>query len=459
MKKPFLLVALLLFALLPLAKPELQSLVSLSGKDWSFTVASGGLEKSAYAVDVAKGKELRYIFNTLEEAQKYDGVFSFPVSVEGLTCYYQPPLDSELKLSEYSYVNSTHALNGSNVLVHRPTDVVNSYACFDKTSKKVMHIYRSALLDSKGTKIWCDMKLDTELGLLSVLWNVKVLEGLVYPVVVDPTFGYEDVGGTTWGSLDTYCVGGKFTLSEDANSVDVISFYNKGVTANVQVALYDDNGAGGQPYDRLIISSVESCTGSAWHDFTVSYGALSAGNYVIIADFNNNDAALAYDSGGSGYYLISSLDDPINSMNTIDRTLSMHVDYTVEVTYTLSGSITSPTNSTYTVSSVSWTVTKSGNDTLTGTQIALYANNGTQIGTNQTSLTGTWSSLTNASYMMYATLTGGNATSWRGNVNFTVSVGTFELTLEYVYNSALLMGLLALTGGICFILVIRRRNE
>lgn len=425
--------------------------LSMNGKDWSFSVNSGGLEKSAYTVDVAKGKELRYIFSTFEEAAKYNGVFSFPVSVSGLDCYYQDELTEE-----------------ENKTAYRPIDVVHSYACFDKSGKKVMHIYRSALLDASGVKVWCDMKLDTEQGLLSVLWDVKVLEGLVFPVVVDPTFGYTSIGA----SMDTYWVDGTsacdFELTE-TGTVSKVSFYVKANSGsfNTITAIYTKDEYN-HPNTRVAVSSTVSISTTAtWYNYTFDIELTAAHYYLALsqADTGLGNVVYYYDSGVSGQNQRRANVFCPDPFGTIDDSqaykLSCFATYSGGDSYVLTQSIVNPENTTYTDVQIPLEVSVGGNDTnVVTTWNVQYPNASWMHVSNQT-----YSGIThfhideNLTGVLFCAASAGDNCVNYTEVYFSVVYHPFELTLEYVFNISLLMGLLSFTGAICFVLVAKRRNE
>lgn len=95
----------------------------------------------------------------------------------------------------------------------------------------------------------------------------------------------------------------------------------------------------------------------------------------------------------------------------------------VEDTYTLEISSVSPEeNATITSSTLNYEFTNTGNDTVSTVQVALYLSNGTQVGTNQTSLTGAFTGLTNNTYMLACSAAGVNGATDYTTVNFTVAI-------------------------------------
>jgi hypothetical protein len=134
---------------------------------------------------------------------------------------------------------------------HRPENVVGSYAVYAKTPKtnyvggkeykcgKVGHIYRPKIHDSAGAEVWGE--LDIKNQILSVTIPQDFLDKAVYPVVVDPTFGYTTAGGTSSGfgnkptATDEWPSGGAGLL----DSISVYGYRQDGYSTDIQMALYD----------------------------------------------------------------------------------------------------------------------------------------------------------------------------------------------------------------------------
>ena len=135
-------------------------------------------------------------------------VLEFSLNDKNIEYYYQPPLNEELNLSEYDYVNETSAVKDNHVLVYRPPNVVGSYAVYynkagDYTklggknykTGKAFHIYRPKIIDSKGNWTWGTLHIEN--GILTIEIPQTFLDNATYPVTVDPTFGYETAGGSS----------------------------------------------------------------------------------------------------------------------------------------------------------------------------------------------------------------------------------------------------------------------
>jgi hypothetical protein len=129
-------------------------------------------------------------------------VVNFGIETTGLNFFYQPPLTQEYQ-NGYSeefkkeiVVSETEVkdLDGK-VLVHRPIDVVGSYAVYheskgvmvDKDGKdyktgQAFMIYRPHLFDANGKESWGVLSIDAQAGTYSVEIPQEFLDSAIYPV-------------------------------------------------------------------------------------------------------------------------------------------------------------------------------------------------------------------------------------------------------------------------------------
>lgn len=141
-----------------------------------------------------------YEFEVILNEKPSSNVIEFSIKTKGLDFFYQPPLTKE------------EIKNGA----YRPENVVGSYAVYHKTRKnnyiggkeyktgKAFHIYRPKIIDKNGEWVWGELNVDEEKQLLTVTIPQGFLDSAIYPIIVDPTFGYTSVGasiGTTAQSI------------------------------------------------------------------------------------------------------------------------------------------------------------------------------------------------------------------------------------------------------------------
>jgi len=125
----------------------------------------------------------------------------FTLQSKGLDFFYQPPLTQEFQngyseeFKEEIVVTETDVkdLEG-NTLVHRPENVVGSYAVYHNGNPtnyvggklyrtgKVGHIYRPRLYDSNGWEVWGDLFIDAEQGIYRITIDQTFLDTAKYPI-------------------------------------------------------------------------------------------------------------------------------------------------------------------------------------------------------------------------------------------------------------------------------------
>ena len=294
-----------------------------------------------------------YEFNVILDKKPASNVLEFTIETKELDFFYQPELTEE------------EIEQGAS----RPENVIGSYAVYHKTKGgmndsagkeykcgKAFHIYRPEVSDSKGNKVWGELNVDVQNKLLTVTIPQKFLDEAVYPVIIDPTFGYVTLGESKIqvaisygdqsgrigrvsslsanGTLDSLHVG--LSVSSGTETVDVTAFAN----------IKDDPKSGSHKeiaHKEIIDLSVNGTIG--WYKFTCNNEILSVDDYVLNVSGDEADLTvftnlyIAYDSGTSEteYYDISSAttyaqkcaENPwTQSSSTQNRNSSIYATYT-----------------------------------------------------------------------------------------------------------------------------------
>lgn len=146
-------------------------------------------------------------------------IFEMTIQTKGLEFLYQPELTQD-------------EIDRGDI---RPDNVVGSYAVYhdSKTDNeyktgKAFHIYRPEAIDKDGNKTWCELDIDVDNEILTITVPQKFLDDAVYPVIVDPTFGYTTVGATQTDMAIGHMVN-YFVSAPASVSVDSISVYGMGL--------------------------------------------------------------------------------------------------------------------------------------------------------------------------------------------------------------------------------------
>jgi len=267
--------------------------------------------------------------------------FAFAFQSSNLVFYYQPPLDEELNVADYDFVNETHAIKDGLVLVHRPLNVVGSYAVYHSSKRnneyktgKAFHLYRIHLVDAVGREAWGEYNEDVQTaGYLRITLPQAFLDSAVYPVTVDPTFGYTSKGGSNTVIYENIA-GCLYPLSEDGTVTKLSVYIERSSTGgpyNVGSLIYDNVG------DKNLENRVNSTITypyDDWFNFTWDYGSTAASWWLCFWMGNAAGARLYYDSGDTDQYGVvykawNTAPDPITWSSTQDWQLSIYATYTL----------------------------------------------------------------------------------------------------------------------------------
>ncbi|MFC2135389.1 DUF2341 domain-containing protein, partial [Bacteroidota bacterium] len=260
-------------------------------------------------------------------------VFQYSIESENLEFYYQDELTEE-ELESGTY---------------RKEKFVGSYAVYSQ-GQKVFHIYRPMIIDAQNNSVWGQMHIDEENGTLSITVPQDFLDNAVYPIKIDPTFGYTGQGGTQTSLIDTIR-GSEFTLPNPAilNFIEAYITAGKDTTGVFTFALYDSS-------NNLVASTSQgSASGDAlgsisgWYNEDVSGTVVvPPGDYKIVAwgdrTVGSNEVDIHHDTGSAGQGQSQSLSYTGSYPSTLSPSTnsnehSIFLDYT---TVTTSVSLSSP---------------------------------------------------------------------------------------------------------------------
>lgn len=259
------------------------------------------------------GIELEVILHEKPESN----VVLFSIETKGLDFYYQPEISDK---EAQEYIDRLGSKEKITLLEAkrriRPENVVGSYAVYhsakrdnfpDKEYKtgKAFHIFRPKVIDSNSSEIWGELNVDINKKLLTIAVDEKWLEKAVYPVIVDPTFGYTSVGGSLLIRSDGHYAN-RFSLGVAASlsSMSVYIYRSKSTATDCYMGVYSVSSD--RPSARLLYTS--EFTGIAdwynkWKTETISGSSLSAADYFLVFGSSSDaDIYLKYDSGTAKYY-------------------------------------------------------------------------------------------------------------------------------------------------------------
>ena len=199
-----------------------------------------GTKKEIHLYELSPSDDLPnggYEFEIILKEKPNTNKIEFSIQTKELDFFYQPELTQKEKD------------NG----VYRPDNVIGSYAVYHKTKNnnikngkhykcgKAFHIYRPRIEDSKGTWVWGELSVDLENNKLIVTIPQDFINNAYYPIIVDPTFGYEDLGESQLGFGDNELFGSRFQMKNEDGLLTKVTIGVGGNAASdtVHVGIYE----------------------------------------------------------------------------------------------------------------------------------------------------------------------------------------------------------------------------
>jgi hypothetical protein len=219
----------------------------------------------------------------IPEKPKYN-FFKWEIKSKGVEFYYQAEL-TEKEISD------GHV---------RPDEVVGSYAVYCSKSNnkyktgKVCHIYRPLCIDANGLKAYADLNIDSKANTLTITIPQDYIDNAIYPMTLDPTFGYTSVGASGT-HVDGYAFACKFTGA--AGTATSLSAYVTSATSkNWKYALFSNNSN-----TLTLISGTAEGSGvaSGWSELSLSTAStITESSYALVIQGVDTTVYFYYDSGG-----------------------------------------------------------------------------------------------------------------------------------------------------------------
>jgi hypothetical protein len=184
----------------------------------------------------------------------------------------------------------------------RPEEVVGSYAVYCNKAHnkyktgKLCHIYRPFCYDAKGNTIYADLKIAD--GQLTITIDAGWLDSAVYPVRLDPTFGYTTKGGTSAdGSIAAFFT--RFTMPNSGDITSITAYSKVSASSNFKYALYSDKD--GSDNITVLRGTAEASETSFddWKELalTSNYSGEMSTVYSLGLMSSNANCVFYYDSG------------------------------------------------------------------------------------------------------------------------------------------------------------------
>jgi hypothetical protein len=296
-------------------------------------------------------KEGAFEFEVVLGEKPLSNVVEFSIETKGITFSKQLSLLEETPRPDWVTVSETEAYNEKGELAYyRPENVVGSYALFHESNKgdyskvggkdyktgKFGHIFRPKIIDSKGNWVWGELNVKD--NLLTVTIPEEFLNKAIYPIIVDPTFGYTVSGAS--GTITWDFIGTKFTPNSSGVATEIsVYIWSQSdipVGANVNVGIYNDNsGVIGTNITNSTEIFIEPGEVNDWVDFAINNtNVTEEENYWLVAQQSVKYLMIYNDSedGFSSYYdtdhTFNDWSTPSDGSYIDDRRYSIYATYT-----------------------------------------------------------------------------------------------------------------------------------
>lgn len=263
-------------------------------------------------------------------------VLTATIQTKELNFFYQPPLtQKEIDEGEERPENVV----GSYAVYHKTKGGMNDAAGMEYKVGKAFHIYRPKVTDANGDSVWGELNIDEAEGLLTVTIDRTWLDNAVYPVRVDPTFGYTTAGATAVAFGNTVA-GFQNATSVESGTVTSISAYRDIQTGTSAggVAIYNDLTSSPNALLAQDTGDQTITTTAQWLTWTIS-SSISAATYWLAFAQSVTNARMYRDTGAVGDILkqetaftFENWQDPENEDTTVTNRL-----YSIYATYTAAG--------------------------------------------------------------------------------------------------------------------------
>lgn len=245
----------------------------------------------------------------------------------------------------------------------RPDNVIGSYAVYHATKKgnqymngKAFHVYRPIAEDALGNKAWCSLHIDKRFDPTNLTITIpqQFLDEAVFPVVVDPDFGYATIGGS-WYAIADYVYttetrrGSTWTMPAGGGTANYIRAYlrrDAGVgDVDCKAFINQKDSGGSGTHGQIATKENLACEEAAhWEEFTLSDEALTGGvDYILnivgdATDLDGNFYQVAGDDDGLIAVYVESPGNYAAPENPwVDDPSIYDHDYSIFVNYTLTG--------------------------------------------------------------------------------------------------------------------------
>ncbi len=241
-----------------------------------------------YYIDEKGHLEYEIILKEKPISNKVELNLDFP---EGLDFWYQPALTQE-------------EIDAGD---KRPDNVIGSYAVYWKNSwnqyktGKFCHIYRPKITDASNHWEWCILEYKNKQLIITI--DQSYLDNAVYPITLDPNFGFTSEGGSS-----TFVDGAGSSLVGELGAAPATATYTEiHIYMSEDLAGIDWAGvvyaeSGGEPVARVAFTATQgTVAGVTFTEYSLAITAALTATNTYFAGFCQelDDISVAYDNAGA----------------------------------------------------------------------------------------------------------------------------------------------------------------
>jgi len=291
-------------------------------------------------------------FDAIIRSRPLSGRYFFPFEIQsqGLEFLYQSELtqkeidDGFIRPDSVVGSYAVYRLDGVNNVIEvdsiwseqRVLIRVDTISATFYQAGKAFHIFRPKVWDATGDTVWGFIEIDTVLGRMKIGADSTWMANAVYPVTIDPTFGYQVVGVSLVSNRGMCNVAAALTHVATTGDVATklwIACFSNAAPENAQVALYDIDGAD-VPQNRLAAAANVSITAAApaiFRSVVVSQAMANGVEYGVAGNSTSGDMGFMNDGGGGANSRNSgsTLTDPWSEISTGSARFSIYAEFTV----------------------------------------------------------------------------------------------------------------------------------
>lgn len=209
-------------------------------------------------------------------------------------------------------------VRGSYAVYHKSKGGLNNSAGMDYKTGKAFHVYRPHAVDAVGGQTWGTLNYNKNSGLLEISIDQKWIDNAIYPIIIDPTFGYTSAGalsnniGANYYGIITRRVGnivsadlivtgsGNWTIPAGVTTVIAECWGAGGAGGGRTGSAGSGGGGGGGAYAKKTFTGLTPGNTIAYSVAALVTGGSGNGGDGAATWFSSNDASGCVAAGGKG---------------------------------------------------------------------------------------------------------------------------------------------------------------